>query len=84
MAAELSKKTIMAWRAFTATAEFRSGVDYLKEVQAPKVRGGTALELMEAGLKWGAYFEALNDLTEILCDIPKAEESAEDPGLEKI
>jgi len=84
MAVELSRKTIMAWRAFAATNEFGAGITFLKESQAPSVKGKTAIEMMEAAMKWGAYFEALNDLTEILCEIPKTEESAEDPGLEKI
>lgn len=72
----------MAWRAFTATPEFRQGVDFLKENQSPKVAGKTSLELMETALKWGAYIEALNDITEILCEIQKPSDSAEDAGLE--
>lgn len=82
MADELSKKTIMAWRAFTATNEFRAGIEHLKEEAAPKVTGKTPVELLDTAMKWGAYIEALNDLTKILCEIPKAEESAEDSGLQ--
>ena len=82
MAEELPRKTIMAWRAFTSTTEFREGIEHLKTSHAPSVKGKTALELMEAGLKWGAYFEALNDLIDVLSSVPKENDSAETPGLE--
>lgn len=82
MAEELSKKVVMSWRAFTATPEFTTGINHLKESHAPSVKGKTALELMEAGLKWGAYFEALNDITDVLCKVEQETESIEDKGLE--
>lgn len=72
----------MSWRTFTATPEFKTGIDYLKEIHAPSVKGKTALELMEAGLKWGAYIEALNDITDVLCKIEQAQDSIEEKGLE--
>ncbi len=72
----------MAWRQFVQTPEFAEGLLHLKQLHTPSVRGKTAIELLEAAGKWGAYFEALDDLTDILANIPQAEKSAEDSGLE--
>lgn len=82
MASELSKKTVMAWRAFVQTPEFAAGLTHLKELRTPSVRGKTAVELLEAAGKWGAYFEALDDLTDVIAHVPTADKSAEDSGLE--
>jgi hypothetical protein len=82
MAEQLPRDVVIKWRAFAATPEFTTGINYLKETQAPSVKGKSPQELMEAGLKWGAYFEALNDIMDVLCKIEQAPDSLEDKGLE--
>lgn len=72
----------MAWRAFVKTEAFETGILHLKQERTPSVRGKTAIELLESAGKWGAYFEALDDLTDVLAHIPQQEKSAEDSGLE--
>lgn len=72
----------MAWRAFVQSKAFAEGIDLLRQLRTPSVRGKNAVELLEAAGKWGAYFEALDDLTDVLSNISKEEKSAEDSGLE--
>ncbi len=82
MASELSKETVMAWRAFAQTKAFADGIQHLQEERKISVKGKDATALIQEGLTWGSYMEALQDLTDVLSNIPKAEKSAEDSGLE--
>ena len=71
----------MAWRQFSARTPFIEGVQYLREVHAPKRTGTDIASLIEHTHKWQGYQEALNDLTEYLASIPKVEKSIDEPNL---
>ncbi len=73
----------MAWRQFTRTKEFEAGITHLLVERKLSVRGKDGGSIIQEGLQWGAYVEALQDLTDVLSHIQKAEKSTEDDGLEK-
>jgi hypothetical protein len=81
MARELSKDTIMVWRQFTTKEAFHDGINYLRRECAPKRVGNDVPAMIEHAAKWSAYQEALDDLVDVLTNIPKAEKSIDEPNL---
>ena len=81
MAQELSKETIMVWRQLTTKTAFFDGINYLRRECAPKRTGTDIASLIEHTHKWGGYQEALDDLVDVLTNIPKAEKSIDEPNL---
>lgn len=81
MVKELSNKTIMAWRQFSATEAFEEGVQYLRREGAPKRKGTDVPAMLEHASAWGAYQEALDDLSDMLTQVPKVEKSLDEPPL---
>lgn len=77
----LSHETIIEWRKFSTTPAYRDGIDHLRRERALNVKGKSAVEVLEEAGKWGAYQEALDDITNILTYIGKPEKSLEEPPL---
>ncbi len=76
----LDKKTVAAWREFTASPAFERGIAYLRHNEAPKCEGSEA-ELVKSAIGWAAYMKALKDVEDVLTYIPEQIKSAEEPGL---
>ena len=79
----LNKKTIQAWRDFSATPEFEHGMMFLRHNHAPKPGGANEVELVKSAIGWDQYMKALQDVEEVLTFIPQVERSADEPSLEK-
>ncbi len=79
---ELPRKVIQSWRDFVGDPAFTMGIEYLRHNHAPSISSGTAVEKFEAAVAWNAYQKALNDLEEVLTEIPKPAEPLDEKSLQ--
>lgn len=77
---ELPRKTIMAWRDFAGTYEFIQGIDWLRH-NRKRASGTTPTELIESAVGWSNYMDALDDVQDVLTELPKPAANLEEPGL---
>ena len=83
--AELSKKTVAAWRDFFLDPAAKEGLTFLTQNHAPKVkRGDSAEDKLHTALEFAGYTTALDDIEIILTQFaPVAPESASIPELNR-
>lgn len=80
---ELDRKTVNAWRAFAATAEFEDGIKWLEAHHAPRINKTSMPEMTESTIGRAHYLTALDDVKDRLTNISKPEKDAEEPLLER-
>lgn len=78
---ELPRKVIQDWRDWVGGAACTVGIDYLRHHKAPSISGGTPVEKFEAAIAWNAYQQALNDVENVLTELPKAAATLDEPSL---
>lgn len=71
----------MGWRQFSAKEAFLDGIQFLRRDCAPKKTGTDIAALIEHTHKWQGYQEALDDITDILTNIPKTEKTLDEAPL---
>lgn len=70
----------MFWRKTLATKEGQFGLDWLRQNRR-RVRGETDLQMVREAAKMEGYWDALEDIEDVLTKIPQATRSLEEPPL---
>lgn len=78
---ELDRKTIIAWRSFAQSQPFQQGIDWLRHNRAPATTGATEVDLLKSALAWSAYMKALDDVQDVLTELPGIKESQDEPSI---
>lgn len=83
--ADIKKSTIVSWRDFSIDPAFKEGLVFLLQNHAPKVkRGDSAQDMLHAGIAFGAYSMALDDIEKILTTLaPLEQENPSIPELQR-
>lgn len=78
MANKPDKRLIGAFRDFASTGYLEQGLDHLRRYHAPKIRKGTADEMMHDAINAQGYMAALEDVITVLTTFEKKYEEEVD------